>query len=169
MTLTEKLDGTCACICITDEGKMFFASRNRWLTPGKGTDNYGFAAWGEEHKEELLKLGQGRHYGEWFGYGIGPRGYGLPTKRLALFNTFRPKESLPPCVENVTILYQGSGMELSRITAECIEKLNTGGSVHVPGYMKPEGLVVYSSLTKSRYKVLCENDDRAKGQPSAEE
>jgi hypothetical protein len=173
VTITEKLDGTNAQILITAEGQVFAGSRSRWLggidAKGKVSDNYGFHAWVQEHKEELLKLGQGRHYGEWFGYGIGPRGYGLPTKRLALFNTFRPKESLPPCVENVTILYQGPGLELSKITAELIEKLNTGGSVHVPGYMKPEGLVVYSSLTKSRYKVLCENDNGKKDHASPEE
>lgn len=178
VVITEKLDGTNAQVLITKDGQMVCGSRNRYLgepeqKPGwpapRLTDNYGFREWAEAHSEELLKLGPGRHFGEWFGYGIGPRGYGLPEKRWALFNTFRPKESLPACVENVTILYQGPGLELTRIVAELMEDLKVNGSKHVPGYMKPEGIVVYSSLTKTRYKVLCENDDGPKIHPSPEE
>lgn len=173
VTITEKLDGTNGQVCVTPEGYVFAGSRGRWLVgadaKGKPNDNYGFRVWVEENKNELVKLGVGRHYGEWFGYGIGPRGYGLPNKRFALFNTFRPKESLPPVVENVTILYQGTGMGLTEIVARIMDDLKTTGSKHVPGYMRPEGIVVYSSLTKTRYKVLCENDDGPKSHPSPEE
>jgi len=174
VTITEKLDGTNAQVCITPDGKVLAGSRNRWLgavdeKTGKIQENYGFHAWVQENKEQLKGLGVGRHYGEWWGFGIGPRGYGLPDKRLALFNTFRPKDSLPSCVGQVPVLYQGPGLELSRIVSELIEKLKREGSVAAPGYMRPEGLVVYSSLTKSRYKVLCENDDKPKDGPSPEE
>lgn len=169
ITITEKLDGTNAQVLINEDNSIFVGSRNRWITPGKNTDNYGFAQWVEENREEILKLGRGRHFGEWFGYGIGPRGYGLPNKRWALFNTYRPKETLPAVVENVTVLYQGPGLELSRIVSEVMADLKVNGSKHVPGYMRPEGIVVYSSLTKTRYKVLCENDDGPKSHPSPEE
>lgn len=169
ITITEKLDGSNAQILVTEDGQLFAGSRNRWLTPGKNTDNFGFAQWVQDHADECRALGVGRHYGEWYGLGIGRINYGLKEKRLALFNTFRPKESLPSLFEQVTVLYQGPGLELSRITAELIHKLNTEGSQHVPGYMKPEGIVVYSSLTKSRYKVLCENDAGPKSHPSPEE
>ena len=43
-------------------------SRNRWITPED--DNYGFSRWAHEHKDELLTLGPGRHFGEWWGNGI---------------------------------------------------------------------------------------------------
>lgn len=173
VTITEKIDGTNAQILVTEDGQVHAGSRSRWLggldAKGKVADNYGFHAWVREHEAELVKLGPGRHYGEWWGYGIGPRGYGVPDKRLALFNTFRPATSLPGCVGQVPVLYTGPGLELSRIVSELIETLKTKGSVAAPGYMRPEGLVVYSSLTKSRYKVLCENDEGRKAEPSAEE
>lgn len=169
VTITEKLDGTNAQVCIMEDGNIFAASRSRWITPGKNTDNHGFAQWVTDNQEDLRKLGYGRHFGEWYGKGIGPRGYGLSNKRFALFNTARPKDTLPVCCEQVTIMYQGPGLELSRITTELIAHLNAKGSVHCPGYLKPEGLVVYSSLTKSRYKVLCGNDDGPKSHPSPEE
>lgn len=172
VTITEKLDGTNAQILVT-ETQIWAGSRSRWLggldAKGKISDNYAFNAWVQENHEKLRLLGPGRHYGEWYGFGIGPRGYGLPEKRLALFNTFRPAETLPPGIEQVKILYQGPGLELSKIVAELIADLKTNGSKHVPGYMRPEGLVVYSSLTKTRYKVLCEGDDSKKPEPSAEE
>lgn len=164
VVITEKLNGTNAQILITPEGEVHAGSRNRWITPGKNTDNYGFAAWVEENKADLRGLGAGRHFGEWYGYGVGPSGYGLPDRRWALFNTFRPAECLPPKVQVVTKLYEGTGMGLTDTVARLMEDLKTNGSKHVPGYMRPEGLVVYSCLTKSRYKVLCENDDIHKGQ-----
>jgi len=178
VTITEKLDGTNAQVFVDEDGKIYAGSRSRWLgesgikfgdPTGKPTDNYGFHAWVVKHTEELRKLGVGRHYGEWWGYGIGARGYGLAEKRLALFNTFRPKENLPACVGQVPILYQGPGLELTRIVNELIDQLKTKGSVAAPGYMRPEGLVVFSSLTKTRYKVLCENDDGPKSHQSPEE
>src|SRR5438105_3732245 len=113
--VTEKIDGTNAQIFITEDGTIHFGSRSRWITPEN--DNYGFARWATEHKEDLLKLGPGRHFGEWWGCGI-QRGYGLKEKRFSLFNVMRwclhgqaPKqipnpdpriqkfqEILPPCV-----------------------------------------------------------------------
>jgi hypothetical protein len=107
--ITEKIDGTNATICITENFKgweapngaihtwkdersrswaMFAGSRTRWITPE--ADNHGFAKWVKEHAEELMTLGEGMHRGEWWGSGI-QRGYGLPKgeKRLSLFNTSR--------------------------------------------------------------------------------
>ncbi len=64
---------------------MFIGSRTRWITAQD--DNHGFARWVEGNKQELLKLGAGRHFGEWWGSGI-QRGYGLQKgeKRFSLFN-----------------------------------------------------------------------------------
>ena len=88
MIITEKIDGTNAQILITEDGQILTGSRNRWITPQD--DNYGFAKWVEENKQEILKLGVGRHFGEWWGGGI-QRGYNLPKgeKRFSLFNVSR--------------------------------------------------------------------------------
>ena len=84
--ITEKIDGTNACIFIGEDGEFLVGSRTRWITPEN--DNHGFARWAYEHKDELLGLGPGRHFGEWWGQGI-QRGYGLKEKRFSLFNTSR--------------------------------------------------------------------------------
>ena len=55
--VTEKLDGTNAQVLITEDGQILAGSRTRWITPQD--DNFGFAAWVEANKEELLKLGVG--------------------------------------------------------------------------------------------------------------
>src|SRR5258706_10163296 len=86
-TITEKIDGTNGCIYVSEDGLEIMAgSRSRWITPKE--DNFNFARWVEENREELLKLGPGRHFGEWWGCGIGRR-YGIDGKRFSLFNTFR--------------------------------------------------------------------------------
>jgi hypothetical protein len=86
--ITEKIDGTNAQILITKDNRLLTGSRTRWITPND--DNYGFAKWVEENREEVLKLGIGRHFGEWWGSGI-QRGYNLPKgeKRFSLFNVSR--------------------------------------------------------------------------------
>lgn len=154
MIITEKIDGTNGQILILEEGvTMKVGSRNRWITPDQ--DNYGFATWCEENKLELLKLGPGRHFGEWYGNGI-QRGYGLDHKRFALFNTFRPKETLPDCVSQVWPMYIGV-VDTNRIN-QCLQALINLGSQSVLGWMKPEGIVVHYPSSKVRQKVLLEND-----------
>ena len=63
--VTEKIDGTNAQICITEDGQFLTGSRTRWITPDD--DNFGFSKWAHEHKEELMGLGMGQHFGEWWG------------------------------------------------------------------------------------------------------
>ena len=31
--ITEKIDGTNGCVCITEDGQMLVGSRTRWITP----------------------------------------------------------------------------------------------------------------------------------------
>ena len=71
ITITEKIHGTNAQIAIDDFGTEIYAgSRNRWVTPED--DNAGFANWVYPNKDALIKLlGPGRHYGEYYGSGIG--------------------------------------------------------------------------------------------------
>ena len=78
--VTEKIDGTNAQIFITEDGQIFTGSRTRWITPQN--DNFGFAKWVEQRKDEILKMGPGRHFGEFWGIGI-QRGYDLFERRFS--------------------------------------------------------------------------------------
>jgi hypothetical protein len=60
----------------------------------------------EEHRDDLLTLGPGRHFGEWWGAGI-QRRYGLTEKRFSLFNVTRWGEARPACCHVVPTLYRG--------------------------------------------------------------
>ena len=160
--ITEKIDGTNACIHITDEGEFLIGSRTRYITPKE--DNYGFARWATEHKEELLLLGPGRHYGEWWGSGC-QRGYGFEKgiKHFSLFNVGRWKDAeLPPCVRLVPVLYEGPFS--SDIVDATIEDLRTNGSKAAPGFMKPEGIIIYHAAARSLFKVTLEKDEAPKSQ-----
>ncbi len=158
--VTEKLDGTNAQIIISDDGtEIAAASRTRLITPED--DNFGFAGWVERNKEALLQLGPGRHYGEWWGNGI-QRGYGLKEKRFSLFNTTRwVDSSVSGPWDVVPVLYQGP-FDLSRID-DCLEGLDAEGSVAAPGFMKPEGVVVFHTASKVMYKKTLDKNDGHKG------
>ena len=109
VTISEKIDGTNACIIIADGEIVGVQSRKRFITPED--DNYGFAAWVEENKDELITMGDGYHYGEWAGLGIQKNPLQLERKHLFLFNTFRWNENnpnRPSCCDVVPVLYQGT-------------------------------------------------------------
>jgi len=165
---TEKIDGTNACViilkmdraCIVDlnpiEHKdiddifvwgMFAQSRSRLINPEN--DNYGFAKWVKANAEELFMLGEGYHYGEWWGQGI-QRGYDLKEKRLSLFNTKRwgkHNPNTPSCVSVVPTIHTNT-------VEEAKQKLIDNGSFAAPGYMKVEGVVVYEYNTDSYWKAI---------------
>jgi hypothetical protein len=160
--ITEKIDGTNAQIIITEDGQIGAASRNRLVTPTD--DNYGFAGWVERNKDVLIPtLGPGRHFGEWWGAGI-QRGYGLKgnDKRFSLFNVNRWKDvELPPVLSVVPKLYEG---EFSTDIVDLwIDYLRLNGSKAVPGFKRPEGIIVYHVAAQSLFKVLIEDDDKPKG------
>ena len=169
VVVTEKIDGTNAQVFIGEDGEFLTGSRNRWITPED--DNYGFSRWAHEHKDELLTLGPGRHFGEWWGNGI-QRGYGLPSgdKRFSLFNVSRwllhgqepvgTKQMLPPCVGLVPLLWSGSLDELR--VDEIIECLRIHGSYAVPGFMNPEGIVIYHTAGNVCFKKTLEHDGTPK-------
>lgn len=162
--VTEKIDGTNGIIHIAEDGTITAGSRSRWLIDG--AENFGFAAWVKAHEEELRALGSGYHYGEWYGFGI-QRGYGLTERRFALFNTSRWNNHNPPpaCCEVVPVL--GIGFEADGVVKRLLEELIASGSRAVPGFMKPEGVVVFHTAAGTLQKVLIEGDDKPKGEAEA--
>ena len=139
--VTEKIDGTNAQVIISADGQRIrAASRNRFITPE--ADNFGFARWVHENRDELIALGPGRHFGEWWGAGI-QRRYNLDHKRFSLFNTLRWNGGNPPpsCCGVVPVLYDGLMSETS--IRESMSMLAAEGSVASPGFMNPEGVVVF--------------------------
>lgn len=171
--VTEKIDGTNAQILITESGEFFTGSRTRWITPEN--DNFGFSEWANKNRDQLMQLGPGRHFGEWWGDGI-QRGYGLTEKRFSLFNAARwcmagvpPKQIptadprvikfqdvLPDCVGTVPILYHGP-MDSLDVEA-LIQSLRDEGSRAAMGFMKPEGLVVFHVAAGVGFKKTLEKD-----------
>jgi hypothetical protein len=154
VVVTEKIDGTNACIIVSDDGTEIAAqSRNRLITPE--ADNYGFARWVQEHKDELLRLGPGHHYGEWWGKGIN-RGYGLEEKRFSLFNVNRWAAERPACCHAVPILNRGIGIDDGAQLS--LDMLRENGSFAAPGFMKPEGVVVFHTALNGYFKATLEGD-----------
>jgi hypothetical protein len=181
IVVTEKVDGTNAQIAIVeiidehardafradpfclailpgakdgDSARALYAgSRNRWLTPE--SDNFGFARWVVGHAEELQTLGPGRHYGEWWGAGI-QRRYGQTEKRFALFNVARWNDQNPPpsIVGVVPILARGEAVDPAAVLA----RLGETGSIIAPGFMQPEGIIVFHSSSRQLYKMTFEMD-----------
>lgn len=177
VVITEKLDGTNASILITpgcpgdehvihswfdDETAtdmvMYAGSRTRWITPGN--DNYGFAAWAVENAESLRMLGEGHHFGEWWGAGI-QRRYGKADKTFSLFNTHRWQVLRPECCDVVPALY--IGVFTTGAVEESLAHLEQNGSVASPGFMDPEGVVVYHTAARVGFKKTIKKDEQPKG------
>ncbi len=158
IVVTEKLDGTNAQVYISEWGELFTGSRNRWIYPGD--DNYGFSAWAHANGEELLKLGPGRHFGEWWGAGI-QRRYGLAEKRFSLFNVGRwSSDNVPACCSVAPVLYSG---EFTTAAVEAIiESLRVNGSVAAPGFMDPEGIIVFHTAAREAFKKTLRDDESPK-------
>jgi len=194
--VTEKIDGTNAQVYIfrsldgplpghiayKDEGtygslQMFAGSRTRWITPEQ--DNHGFAKWVKHNAEELFQLGEGRHFGEWWGQGI-QRNYGMQEKRFSLFNAVRwvkreayltpeedatvslgPKQQfVPDCCHVVPVLYRG--IFTTEAVEQALDLLRERGSFASPGFMRPEGVVAYHTAGGIGFKKTLENDELPK-------
>lgn len=162
--VTEKIDGTNGIICITPEGEFLVGSRTRWIAPD--SDNYGFAKWAHANKDELMKLGEGTHYGEWWGQGV-QRTYGLSEKRFSLFNTHRWSDDAvrPKCCHVVPVL--ASGIFDTDMIASAVESLRKNGSRAAPGFMNPEGVVVFHVVGNLLFKKTLDKDTEWKGKNDA--
>lgn len=204
IVVTEKIDGTNGQINIqpisfeeerTDPTVLLLkevgnatlalraGSKSRFLT--RKTDNFGFCKWVEENAEELFAgLGEGQHFGEWWGSGI-QRGYGLRDgeKRFSLFNSGRwidshlpvspdrqscliggKAEIAPKCCHVVPVLWEGVFSQ-HEIEAS-LQILKDHGSAAAPGFMKPEGVIVYHTAARIMFKKTIEKDESPKGRVS---
>lgn len=206
--VTEKLDGTNAQIYILPENEYLAAgltrahpdpipaakvngfvliagSRTRWIRPKqpgeKGDpDNYGFAAWVRDHAEDLVNLGPGKHFGEWFGSGIN-RAYGMTTRKFALFNVSRwipyttdngveaaPTTDGSPafgtgrvqCCTVVPTIYRGEFCESAIVHSLAL--LRNAGSLMVSGFRNPEGIVIFHTASGTLFKKTIEGDESPK-------
>lgn len=153
ITITEKIDGTNACVVISDDGEFLGCqSRNRIINPD--SDNQGFAKWAYDNAEELVKLGPGYHYGEWAGPGIQSNPHKLDRKKFFLFNTARwtNNPERPSCCDVVPILHEGEyrhdvpDLVLGLLKNEA-ERLN----------YEPEGIVVWFHKTRRYEKYTFKN------------
>lgn len=156
MHITQKIHGTNAQVFIypneSGELQLLCGSRTRWITPEN--DNYGFAAFVHQHKQEFIdKLGVGQHFGEWAGLGINS-GEGLNYKVFVLFDFWKypADRPLPPGCVVVPVLYKGA-MNLAMVE-EAMNELKTNGSKLAPGFMRPEGVV--TMIMGVRYKKMFE-------------
>lgn len=164
-TITEKIDGTNACVVVTDHADVYAQSRKRLVTPDD--DNFGFARWVYDYQDTLWRvLGPGYHYGEWYGSGI-QRNYGLTEKRFALFNVNRWQPLVDdgalfeiPGLEVVPII--GFGTFNDQTVELALNKLRYNGSVAVPGFRNPEGIVIWHHASRQKFKVMLENDKAPK-------
>jgi hypothetical protein len=171
VVVTEKIDGSNCFIIVPEDPTLPLAvgSRNRYITPGKSTDNFGFAGWALDNEAALRRLGPGRHNGEWWGCGIG-RGYNLTERRWSLFQATRWEHEqlreigLPANVTAVPILARGE--DAAQCVADARALLESAGSVAAPGYAKPEGFIVaLAAMSFKPMKYVFEN----KVGPSPEE
>lgn len=192
---TEKIDGTNSAVIVdpmehegdytedavalvqTPAGQwlaVYAQSRKRLLRPGKQTDNFGFAAWVKENALELaVGLGEGYHYGEWWGSKI-QRGYGLTDgeKRFSLFNAGRwhdqhansgdfGSDPAPECCYVVPVI--ATGTNINAVAEGALAELRECGSFAAPGFDNPEGIIVYHTAARQTFKVTLEDDESPKG------
>ena len=196
--ITEKIDGTNAQVFIYDplentqaqegftsaadaSGKVWnimAGSRTRWVTPA--SDNHGFAKWVWENADQLVHLGPGRHFGEWWGQGI-QRKYGMSEKRWSLFNVARwclhgeepqpiltadprivkMQEVLPACCHLVPVLRRG--IFTTDLCESALNDLREQGSFAAPGFRNPEGIVCFHVAGNFGFKKTLDNDALPKG------
>jgi hypothetical protein len=110
-----------------------------------------------------MQLGPGRHFGEWWGHGIA-RKYDMPIKVFSLFNTGRWNAANPPpaCCSVVPVI--GTAICNSESIDDALGILRLRGSLAAPGFMKPEGIIIYHTAAKVSFKKTLDNDHSPKSQ-----
>jgi hypothetical protein len=180
---SEKVDGSNVGILIRDDGTIHAQSRKKLISVDD--DFKGFARWVADNADELTRtLGYGLHFGEFWGAGMGGRKYGIAEKRFSLFNTGVWKSAFneqvlsgidadeadgdtrclqAPLCHVVPVIAQGMSPFAPEVMG-AVDKLRKHGSYAAPGFMRPEGVVLFHTASSSLFKVLCENDELHKSQ-----
>ncbi len=68
----------------------------------------------------------------------------------------------PDCCDVVPVLAILQRFD-SVAVENALDELKANGSVAAPGFMQPEGVVVFHSASSSLYKVTVEDDEKPKG------
>ncbi len=180
IVITEKIDGTNACVFIRElsddevmltdtpiieaHGKLliYAGKRTGWIDLSKkGGDNFDFGQWVRDNVDELVTLGPGLHFGEWWGAKI-QRTYGLEDRRFSLFNVARwSGPDRPTCCHVVPVLYAGPNR--AGAVDDAVGMLDMHGSSAAPGFQKPEGIVVLHTASGQLFKKTIEKDEQPKG------
>ena len=68
-------------------------------------------------------------------------------------------------IEAVPVLYRGPWFTDVMVWAPglMLNEMRTGGSLAVPGYMDPEGIVVFHEASGTLFKATCKDDEKPKG------
>lgn len=150
--VTEKIDGTNGMLYIPDDMSYVRAgSMSRWITTTD--DNYGFAKFVDSNAEELMKLGPGYHYGEWWGQGI-QRKYSMPRKVFSLFNVNKWSDDAvrPACCDVVPVLYNGPIGP--KMIVDFLTPLSVSAAASKYGieFDNPEGVMMYFTKARMYFK-----------------
>jgi hypothetical protein len=198
-SITEKIDGTNAAVIIQNLGPAGLEgfipdpeatppvigrdnnayivgaqSRKRLITPE--SDNYGFASWVWENREDIVDLlGSGRHFGEWWGRGI-QRGYGMDRKVFSLFNYFRFSKiaqerhdwrNRARGINMATVPMISVGKFSDTNIKDALDLLRENGSFASAEwgvlFDRPEGIIIRHADLGGNLKAFIENDDIPKG------
>jgi len=171
--ITEKIDGTNSCVLIQNGEIIKVGSRNGWLSLGH--DSTGLVHFVEERKETFLQLGDGLHYGEFWGRDI-RHSYSSKEQHFSLFDAHRwcnawdepirysetqIQEKLPVGLQTVPVLYRGL-FDTAKVD-ECIEMLKVNGSLlSQPKKIEAEGVIIYHIDGDVAFKKTLRNDDKPK-------
>lgn len=187
IVITEKLDGTNAAIIIEPvpgddirivadddvanslavvrsiHGVVLVGAQSRNKLLNLEDDNAGFARWVFENALDIANdLGIGRHFGEWWGNKI-QRGYGFTDaneRAFSLFNTAKwagaSRFFNTLYLDTVPVLYDGPFSQIAiNVT---LFNLQQQGSKAAPGFMRPEGIVIFHRAANQVFKVTFDGD-----------
>jgi hypothetical protein len=191
--ISEKLDGTCGCVLVQPDGTVQAGSKNRLLTLEQDNFGFCAWVKAHEDELRGLGVGdhRGEYWGHGinraYGMSGGDRRFSLfnvsrwnreifesnesaQVARSQEMNRHRrvpvdyyPQQFVEPpnCCEVVPVLHRG--LFSTETVAGVAEHLRATGSRAMPGFMNPEGVVVFLVSSGHLYKVTLENDGQHKG------
>ena len=88
----------------------------------------------------------------WALHGTEPKTFATADPRVT-----KTQDVLPPCCGLAPVLYQGPFD--TAVVDRCIDALRLTGSAAAPGFMKPEGVVVFHAAGNVGFKKTLECDE----------